>query len=52
VTYIPEDPEHKNYLIGIQEQLLEQQKITNYLLAQMLGMEDHDLEGILDDEDL
>ena len=47
----PEDPSHKSYVEQLLEDLIGQQKITNYLLGQIVGIDTSEEEA-LDDEDL
>lgn len=42
MTYIPEDPKHKNMLIELLEELIREQKKTNYLLEEIADIKIND----------
>lgn len=52
MAFQPEDPDHKNNVIDLLQEILKQQKITNYLIGQIIDIDTSENEVMIDDEDL
>ena len=52
MAFQPEDPDHKNHVIDLLQELIKLIKINNYLVGQIVGVDTTEDEEMIDDEDL
>ena len=52
MAFQPEDPDHKNNVVELLQELLDQQKITNNILGHIIGIDTAEDEELINDEDI